>query len=188
MLQPIIQHLLTIITDKQHSAMATDQALCQPSDFQPLADNGESTLIMVRLLSHLGAFRSGWQPPKDSGLWEISARVKSQLLSQMTPAQQEYWKAEGGYFQQVRRAPCYMPLSCCPLLLHWFQFLGFQYPYLPQILRHGDVGKYQGLTCAGQYQPPVAHSSVIIPAAYPQKKAKLPSLLHTQRRRLSFLP
>lgn len=45
--------------------------------------------------------RSGWQPPKDTGLWDIAARVRGQIEAQMTPAQQEYWQAEGGYFQQV---------------------------------------------------------------------------------------
>eukprot|EP00878_Enallax_costatus_P012821 GHUV01013388.1.p1 GENE.GHUV01013388.1~~GHUV01013388.1.p1 ORF type:complete len:2087 (+),score=705.77 GHUV01013388.1:215-6475(+) len=52
--------------------------------------------------------RSGWQPPKDTGLWETSARVKSQIESQMTPAQREYWQAEGGYFQQVTELSGYL--------------------------------------------------------------------------------
>jgi hypothetical protein len=34
-------------------------------------------------------------------LWEISARVKEQIEAQMTPAQKEYWAAQGGYFEQV---------------------------------------------------------------------------------------
>jgi hypothetical protein len=45
--------------------------------------------------------RSGWQPPKDTGLWEVSARVCDAIQQQMTPAQQEYWAGENGYFSQV---------------------------------------------------------------------------------------
>ena len=45
---------------------------------------------------------SGWQPPKDTGLWEIAARVRGEVEGAMTPAQREYWAAEGGYFEQVR--------------------------------------------------------------------------------------
>jgi hypothetical protein len=48
--------------------------------------------------------RSGWQPPKDTGLWEVSARVCDAIQQQMTPAQQEYWAGENGYFSQVRRS------------------------------------------------------------------------------------
>lgn len=46
--------------------------------------------------------RSGWQPPKDTGLWEVSARVGDAIQQQMTAAQQEYWAGENGYFSQVR--------------------------------------------------------------------------------------
>ncbi|KAF6255212.1 kinase-like domain-containing protein [Scenedesmus sp. NREL 46B-D3] len=52
--------------------------------------------------------RSGWQPPKDTGLWEISARVKQQIEAQMTPQQKEYWAAEGGYFEQVTNLSGYL--------------------------------------------------------------------------------
>jgi hypothetical protein len=48
--------------------------------------------------------RSGWQPPKDTGLWEVSARVSDAIQQQMTPAQQEYWTGENGYFAQVRHS------------------------------------------------------------------------------------
>uniref|UniRef100_A0A383V936 1-phosphatidylinositol 4-kinase n=1 Tax=Tetradesmus obliquus TaxID=3088 RepID=A0A383V936_TETOB len=52
--------------------------------------------------------RSGWQPPKDTGLWDISARVKAQIEAQMTPQQKEYWAAEGGYFEQVTALSGYL--------------------------------------------------------------------------------
>jgi hypothetical protein len=58
--------------------------------------------LAVAVAVALHACRSGWQPPKDTGLWDISARVKSQIEAQMTPLQKEYWAAQGGYFEQVR--------------------------------------------------------------------------------------
>lgn len=44
---------------------------------------------------------SGWQPPKDTGLWDIATRIKGEIETGMTPEQKEYWEAEGGYFDQV---------------------------------------------------------------------------------------
>jgi hypothetical protein len=45
--------------------------------------------------------RSGWQPPKDTGLWEISTQIKECIEGGMTPEMKEYWAAQGGYFEQV---------------------------------------------------------------------------------------
>eukprot|EP00879_Flechtneria_rotunda_P007045 GHRR01007395.1.p1 GENE.GHRR01007395.1~~GHRR01007395.1.p1 ORF type:complete len:1449 (+),score=535.85 GHRR01007395.1:542-4348(+) len=52
--------------------------------------------------------RSGWQPPKDTGLWDIAVSVKQQLEQQMTPVQREYWEAEGGYFEKVTSLSGYL--------------------------------------------------------------------------------
>jgi hypothetical protein len=45
--------------------------------------------------------RSGWQPPKDTGLWDTSLQVIETIEAGMTPEQKEYWAAQGGYFDQV---------------------------------------------------------------------------------------
>jgi hypothetical protein len=45
--------------------------------------------------------RSGWQAPKDTGLWEYSTKVAEAIQQQMTATQQEYWQGENGYFSQV---------------------------------------------------------------------------------------
>lgn len=70
------------------------------------------TYMLLLLLLRFCCIRSGWQPPKDTGLWLISARVKAQIEAQMTPAQQEYWQAEGGYFEQVRWLLGALHLQC----------------------------------------------------------------------------
>jgi hypothetical protein len=56
------------------------------------------------VINHVRSCRSGWQPPKDTGLWEVADRVAGSIQQQMTPAQQEYWQGENGYFSQVRPA------------------------------------------------------------------------------------
>ncbi|KAF8068220.1 PI4KA1 [Scenedesmus sp. PABB004] len=52
--------------------------------------------------------RSGWQPPKDTGLWDIAAAVRAEVEAQMTPEQREYWAAERGYFEQVTALSGYL--------------------------------------------------------------------------------
>ncbi len=48
-----------------------------------------------------GAKRSGWQPPKDTGLWAASAATRKAILSCLSALQKEYWAAEDGHFSQV---------------------------------------------------------------------------------------
>ncbi|GIL57911.1 hypothetical protein Vafri_13118 [Volvox africanus] len=45
--------------------------------------------------------RSGWEPPKDTGLWDPAEKLKRKVLAQMTPEQRAYWEAEDGYFNKV---------------------------------------------------------------------------------------
>uniref|UniRef100_A0A7R9V546 1-phosphatidylinositol 4-kinase n=1 Tax=Chlamydomonas euryale TaxID=1486919 RepID=A0A7R9V546_9CHLO len=45
--------------------------------------------------------RSGWAPPQDVGLWDISGKLRKQVESSLPPASKEYWEAEDGYFQRV---------------------------------------------------------------------------------------
>ncbi|GIL78260.1 hypothetical protein Vretifemale_7693, partial [Volvox reticuliferus] len=45
--------------------------------------------------------RSGWEPPKDMGLWDPAEKLKRRVLAQMTPEQRAYWEAEDGYFNKV---------------------------------------------------------------------------------------
>jgi len=61
----------------------------------------EAALIAQRSALQRRLNRSGWQPPKDTGLWEVATRIKGEIQSNMTAAQREYWEAEGGYFDQV---------------------------------------------------------------------------------------
>ncbi|KIY94287.1 phosphatidylinositol 4-kinase [Monoraphidium neglectum] len=52
--------------------------------------------------------RSGWQPPKDTGLWEVSQAVRRQIEAGMTREQREYWEAQGGYFDKVTSLSGYL--------------------------------------------------------------------------------
>ena len=45
--------------------------------------------------------RSGWQPPRDTGLWEPCKSVKATVLSQLTAAARVYFDVEHGTFQKV---------------------------------------------------------------------------------------
>jgi phosphatidylinositol 4-kinase A len=45
--------------------------------------------------------RSGWQPPRDTGLWGPCASVKKAVLSRLTPTQRAYFEDEHETFQQV---------------------------------------------------------------------------------------
>ena len=45
--------------------------------------------------------RSGWQPPKDTGLWQVAEDVRGQIEAQMNPQQRQYWLEEDGYFNKV---------------------------------------------------------------------------------------
>eukprot|EP00983_Pelagomonas_calceolata_P016665 524879-Pelagomonas_calceolata.AAC.13 len=38
--------------------------------------------------------RSGWEPPRDFGLWGPSSDLLKKVLSAMSPAGREYWDAE----------------------------------------------------------------------------------------------
>jgi len=59
--------------------------------------------------------RSGWQPPKDTGLWDAAVRISQAIQDQMTPTQQEYWQGENGYFSQVYRYQTGADNSTCTL-------------------------------------------------------------------------
>lgn len=56
---------------------------------------------MVLGAGKLRGYRSGWEPPKDTGLWEPAERLKRRVLSGMTPEQRAFWEAEDGYFSKV---------------------------------------------------------------------------------------
>ena len=45
--------------------------------------------------------RSGWQPPQDCGLWQVSGRLRAQVLESLSPASRSYWEAECAYFDQI---------------------------------------------------------------------------------------
>lgn len=45
--------------------------------------------------------RSGWQPPRDSGLWKPCQELKESILQQLPAQAKEYFEAEHGTFQQV---------------------------------------------------------------------------------------
>jgi hypothetical protein len=45
--------------------------------------------------------RSGWQPPRDYGLWEVAGSLRSKVLSSLSPASRVYWEEEEGYFNKV---------------------------------------------------------------------------------------
>jgi phosphatidylinositol 4-kinase len=45
--------------------------------------------------------RSGWQPPRDTGLWGPCATVKDAVLSSLGPEQRAYFENEHGTFQKV---------------------------------------------------------------------------------------
>lgn len=45
--------------------------------------------------------RSGWQPPQDTGLWDICQAVKDTVLKRLDSQAKEYFEAEHGTFQKV---------------------------------------------------------------------------------------
>ena len=45
--------------------------------------------------------RSGWKPPKDYGLWEVSGALRGRVLSSLSPPSRSYWEAEDEYFNKV---------------------------------------------------------------------------------------
>eukprot|EP00798_Chlamydomonas_sp_ICE-L_P027721 gene27721-7367_t len=45
--------------------------------------------------------RSGWEAPKDFGLWDIAERLQEQALAVLTPASREYWNDENDYFNKI---------------------------------------------------------------------------------------
>ncbi|GFH25014.1 uncharacterized protein HaLaN_22904, partial [Haematococcus lacustris] len=45
--------------------------------------------------------RSGWQPPRDFGLWDVATSLAERVLAGLSPASRQYWDAEAGYFDKV---------------------------------------------------------------------------------------
>jgi hypothetical protein len=45
--------------------------------------------------------RSGWKPPRDCGLWEVSGELRAKVLSSLSPTSKIYWEAEDDYFNKV---------------------------------------------------------------------------------------
>lgn len=45
--------------------------------------------------------RSGWQPPKDTGLWALAGALRTQVEGGLAGPSQEYWAAEDAYFDRV---------------------------------------------------------------------------------------
>lgn len=44
---------------------------------------------------------SGWQPPRDYGLWEVASALKERVLGALSPASRGYWEEEESYFDRV---------------------------------------------------------------------------------------
>lgn len=44
---------------------------------------------------------SGWQPPKDFGLWHPAGQLRAQLTAALSAAKRAYWEAESAYFDKV---------------------------------------------------------------------------------------
>ena len=45
--------------------------------------------------------RSGWEQPRDFGLWGPSTKLLNKVLDAMSPSGREYWEAENSYFEKV---------------------------------------------------------------------------------------
>ncbi|GAX81982.1 hypothetical protein CEUSTIGMA_g9410.t1, partial [Chlamydomonas eustigma] len=45
--------------------------------------------------------RSGWQPPKDCGLWTVSGQLRQKVFQSLQPSSRSYWEAESSYFDQI---------------------------------------------------------------------------------------
>jgi hypothetical protein len=45
--------------------------------------------------------RSGWQPPRDYGLWGVSDSLLQRALAALSGPSREYWEAENSYFDRV---------------------------------------------------------------------------------------
>lgn len=45
--------------------------------------------------------RSGWQPPRDYGLWQAAKALRQRVLDGLSPAARGFWEAEAAYFDRV---------------------------------------------------------------------------------------
>eukprot|EP00963_Diacronema_lutheri_P001420 scaffold86_cov338-Pavlova_lutheri.AAC.83 len=45
--------------------------------------------------------RSGWEPPKETGLWKIVGRVRERVIHQMTAAAADFFNNEFDFFEQI---------------------------------------------------------------------------------------
>lgn len=58
--------------------------------------------MLIRLFIYACAVkRSGWKPPRDCGLWQVSGELRSKVLSSLSPTSKSYWEAEDEYFNKV---------------------------------------------------------------------------------------
>lgn len=53
------------------------------------------------LHTHTRTRRSGWQPPRDYGLWGPSSALLKRVLDGLAPEARAYWEAENNYFEKV---------------------------------------------------------------------------------------
>uniref|UniRef100_A0A061RGS5 1-phosphatidylinositol 4-kinase n=1 Tax=Tetraselmis sp. GSL018 TaxID=582737 RepID=A0A061RGS5_9CHLO len=52
--------------------------------------------------------RSGWEPPKDTGLWDVVGKVKTEVLHGLSPNDLDYLRREFGYFDDITKISGYL--------------------------------------------------------------------------------